>query len=65
MIRFLLENGSNINYVNQSKRTIMQDLALEGNLKAFKLLMIRQPNLSHSDLYLKKMCCLMLLKVET
>jgi ankyrin repeat protein len=53
MIRFLLEHGANINYVNKSKRTIMQDLALEGNAKAFKLLMIRQPNLYHKDLYLK------------
>lgn len=51
MIRFLLEHGSSINYVNKSKRTIMQDLALEGNVKAFKLLMIRQPNLHHKDLY--------------
>lgn len=53
MIRFLLENGANVHYINKSKRTIMQDLALEGNAKYFKLLMIRQPDLKHKDLYLR------------
>lgn len=53
MIRFLLENGANVHYINKSKRTIMQDLALEGNAKYFKLLMIREPDLKHKDLYLR------------
>lgn len=53
IIRYLLENGANINHINKTKRTIMQDLALEANVKAFKLLMIREPNLRHQDMYLK------------
>ncbi len=53
MIRFLIDQGANINFVNRSNRTITQDLALEGNLKAFRILMIRRPSLKHKDSYLR------------
>ena len=40
MVRFFLDNGFDINHKNSSGRTISQDVAIDGNLRIFQVLMI-------------------------
>lgn len=51
MVRFLLDAGFNLNYINKSRRSILQDIALEGKHKMFEIFMIREADLLHKDRY--------------
>ena len=51
MIRFLLDKEASVDFVNSAGRTVLQDAALDGNLKVFQLLMAHNPDLTLKDNY--------------
>lgn len=51
MVRFLLDMGFSLNYINKSRRSIVQDIALEGKHKLFEIFIVREADLLHKDSY--------------